>query len=195
VRQNFGSRSGISHFQLPEHAPTVDPSQTAITMVEIFRIPRASCRKLRRGCDSFVPAWRFAALQTGGLCSWGSRWTCGLAWRIAPEMCGALGCQRDAGGLHRTAVLNAHQTVAHGIFPDRHARTIAPPRLHGLAIGTPFGDEIEELQRQSCRRRLFGRRCARLAGTGTVRTRYPGIGRPDVCRPPNPIGAAAGACS
>jgi hypothetical protein len=65
VRQNFGSRSGISHFQLPEHAPMVEPSQIAITMVWIFRIPRASCLKLRRGCDSFVPAWRFAALQTG----------------------------------------------------------------------------------------------------------------------------------
>ena len=42
-----------------------DPSQIVITMVQIFRIPRASGRKLRRGCDSFVPAWRFAALQTG----------------------------------------------------------------------------------------------------------------------------------
>src|SRR5262249_15301797 len=64
--------------------------------------------------------------------------------------------QHDSGGVHGAAVFDAHQPMAHGVFPDRHARASAPPRLHGLPIGTAVSDVVEELEGQGRRGGLLG---------------------------------------
>src|SRR5215468_12786949 len=51
------------------------------------------------------------------------------------------GGQNDPGRFHSAAILDAHQAVTHRILPDRHARTGAPPSLHGFTIGATIADE------------------------------------------------------
>src|ERR1700730_6225944 len=78
------------------------------------------------------------------------------------------GSKHDPGRFHGAAVLDAHQTVAYRVLPDRHARAGAPPSLHGFPIGAAIGDEAQELQGKRRRGGAFGGFGACFSGLADV---------------------------
>ncbi len=72
---------------------------------------------------------------------------------------------------HGAAVLDADKPIPDRILSDRHPRTGAAPRLHGLAIAASAADEGKKLKRE-CGSRLAGLRTRvvglSLAGKGGI---------------------------
>jgi len=172
----FGSRSGISHLL---HAPSANPSEIAIRTVQIFPMRATPARDAVWLILSDV-ATRRRPYSTLGARASRPPSPCRRSGRDTRAPRGEGGCpaqtlrsprgQHNSGGVHGADIFDAHQPMAHGVLPDRHARASAPPRLHSLAIGAAVGDEVEELQGQGRCGGLLRGPGARSSGSDNLRT-------------------------